>query len=47
MTIPSTPCYHTPYHARYLGLDADHELSLLLASLSPTEEDWSLHEYHL
>ena len=37
-----------PYHTQYLGLDADHELSLLIAAGSPpTEDDWSLHEYRL
>ena len=47
MTLPSFPCSHIPYHACYLGLDADHELFKLFSSLSPAEDDWSLHEYHL
>ena len=48
MTIPSLPHLHIPYHARYLGLDADHELSSLIAiASSPVEDDWSLHEYRL
>ena len=48
MTIPSFPNTSIPYHARYLGLDADHELSSLLAIRSPpVEDDWSLREYHL
>ena len=48
MTIPSFPNPSIPYHARYLGLDADHELSSLLARSSPSvEDDWSLREYHL
>ena len=47
MTLPSSPHSHIPYHARYLGLDANHELFQLLSSLSPAEDDWSLCEYHL
>ena len=47
MTLPSSPCSHIPYHARYLGLDADHELFQLFSSLSPAEDDWSLREYRL
>ena len=48
MTIPSLPHLPTPYHARYLGLDADHELSSLLATVSPpAKDDWSLREYRL
>ena len=48
MTIPSFPHPFIPYHAWYLGLDVDHELSLLLATSSPpVEDDWSLCEYHL
>ena len=48
MTIPSLPHLPIPYHAQYLGLDADHELSSLIATVSPpAEDDWSLHEYHL
>ena len=48
MTIPSLPHLSIPYHAQYLGLDADHELSSLLATGSPpAEDDWSLCEYCL
>ena len=48
MTIPSFPHPSIPYHAQYLGLDVDHELSSLLATNSPpVEDDWSLREYHL
>ena len=47
MTLPSSPHSYIPYHARYLGLDADHELFQLFSSLSPAEDDWSLREYHL
>ena len=47
MTLPLSPCHHVPYHAHYLGLDVDHELSQLFSSLSPTKDDWSLCEYHL
>ena len=47
MTLPSSPRSHIPYHAHYLGLDADHELSQLFSSLSPAEDDWSLCEYRL
>ena len=48
MTILSLPHLPIPYHARYLGLDVDHELSSLLTTGSPpAEDDWSLHEYHL
>ena len=48
MTIPSFPNPSIPYHARYLGLDADHELASLLAISSPSvEDDWSLCEYRL
>ena len=48
MTIPTFPHPSIPYHVRYLGLDADHELSSLLAIRSPSvEDDWSLHEYRL
>ena len=48
MTIPLLPHLPIPYHARYLGLDADHEISSLLATgPPPAEDDWSLREYHL
>ena len=48
MTIPSLPHLPIPYHARYLGLDANHELSSLLATGSPpAKDDWSLCEYRL
>ena len=48
MTIPSLPHLPIPYHARYLGLDANHELSSLIATISPpVEDDWSLREYRL
>ena len=47
MTLPSSPHSHVPYHARYLGLNANHELSQLFSSSSPAEDDWSLREYHL
>ena len=48
MTIPSLPHLPIPYHARYLGLDVDHELSSLFATVSPpVEDDWSLREYCL
>ena len=48
MTIPLFPNTSIPYHARYLGLDADHELSSLLAISSPSvKDDWSLCEYRL
>ena len=49
MTIPSLPHLPIPYHARYLGLDADHELSSLIETVSPpAEDDWSsLCEYRL
>ena len=47
MTLPSSPCTHIPYHARYLGLEANHELFQLFLSLSPAEDDWSLLEYRL
>ena len=48
MTIPLLPHLPIPYHTQYLGLDANHELSSLLATISPpTEDDWSLCEYHL
>ena len=48
MTIPSLPHPSILYHARYLGLNADHELSSLLAtSAPPVKDDWSLHEYRL
>ena len=47
MTLPSSPCHHVPYHAHYLGLNVDHELSQLFLSQSPAKDDWSLHEYHL
>ena len=48
MTIPSLPHLPIPYHAQYLGLDVDHELSSLIATVSPpAEDDWSLCEYHL
>ena len=48
MTIPLLPHLPIPYHARYLGLDANHELSTLIVTISPpAEDDWSLHEYHL
>ena len=45
MTIPSFPHPSIPYHAQYLGLDVDHELSSLLAIRSPpVEDDWSLRD---
>ena len=47
MTLPSSPCHHVPYHAHYLGLNVDHELSQLFLSQSPAKDNWSLHEYHL
>ena len=47
MTLPLSPCSHIPYHAHYLGLDADHELFQLFSSLSPAKDDWSLCEYRL
>ena len=47
MTLPLSPCSRIPYHACYLGLDADHELFQLFSSLSPAEDDWSLYEYCL
>ena len=47
MTLPSSPHSYIPYHARYLSLDADHKLFQLFSSLSPAEDDWSLHEYRL
>ena len=47
MILPSSPSSHIPYHAHYLGLDADHELFQLFSSLSPAEDDWSLCEYRL
>ena len=48
MTIPSLPHLPIPCHARYLGLDADHELSPLIAiASSPVKDDWSLCEYRL
>ena len=47
MTLPSSSHHYIPYHAHYLGLDVDHELFQLFPSLSPAEDDWSLHEYHL
>ena len=48
MTIPLLPHLPIPYHARYLGLDADHELSSSLATgPPPAKDDWSLHEYRL
>ena len=47
MTLPSSPHSHIPYHARYLGLNADHELSQLFSSSSPAKDDWSLREYRL
>ena len=47
MTLPLPPHSHIPYHARYLGLDADHELFQLFSSLSPAKDDWSLREYRL
>ena len=47
MTLPSSPRSHIPYHARYLSLDADHELFQLFSSLSPAKDGWSLHEYRL
>lgn len=45
MNLSPAPCSHIPYHACYLGLDADHDISYLLSSLS--KDDWSLCEYHL
>ena len=47
MTLPLSPCSCVPYHARYLGLNADHELFQLFSSLFPVKDDWSLHEYRL
>ena len=48
MTIPLFPHPSIPYHTQYLGLDADHELSSLLATSSPpVKDDWSLCEYCL
>ena len=47
MTLLSSPQSHIPYHARYLGLDADHELFQLFSSLSPAKDNWSLREYRL
>ena len=47
MTLPLSPCSHIPYHARYLSLDTDHELSQLFSSSSPAKDDWSLREYRL
>ena len=47
MTLPSSPHSHISYHARYLGLDADHELFQLFSSLPPAKDDWSLREYRL
>ena len=47
MILPSSPRSHIPYHACYLGLNADHELFQLFSSLSPAEDDWSLCEYCL
>ena len=47
MTLPSSPHSYILYHARYLGLNADHELFQLFSSLSPAEDDWSLCEYCL
>ena len=48
MSIPLLPHLPIPYHTQYLGLDADHELSSLIATVSPpAEDDWSLCEYHL
>ena len=48
MLVPSLPSPSIPYHARYLGLDADHQLSLLIsATYPPVEDDWSLCEYRL
>ena len=47
MTLPPSPCHHIPYHAHYLGLDADHELSQLFSLQSSAKDDWSLCEYCL
>ena len=48
MSIPSFLSPSIPYHARYLGLDADHQLSLLIsATYPPVKDDWSLREYRL
>ena len=47
MTLPPSPCHHIPYHAHYLGLDVDHELSQLFSLQSSAKDDWSLCEYHL
>ena len=48
MTLSLTPHLPIPYHVQYLGLDADHELSLLIATAPPpAEDDWSLCEYRL
>ena len=47
MTLPLPPRSHIPYHAHYLGLNADHELFQLFSSSSPAKDDWSLHEYRL
>ena len=47
MTLPLSPYTDIPYHACYLGLNADHELFQLFLSLSPAKDDWSLLKYHL
>ena len=47
MTLPPSSCHHIPYHACYLGLNVDHELSQLFSLQSSAEDDWSLHEYCL
>ena len=47
MTLLPSPCHHIPYHAHYLGLDADRELHQLLSSLTFAKDDWSLCEYRL
>ena len=47
MSLPLSPYPHISYHVCYLGLNADHELFQLFSSISPAEDDWSLHEYHL
>ena len=47
MTLPSSPHHHIPYHACYLGLNADHELSQLFSLQPSAEDDWSFREYCL
>ena len=47
MTLPPSPYHHIPYHACYLDLNSDHEISWLFSLRSSAEDDLSLHEYHL